>query len=156
VTSRVGLGYDIHRFGGGRPLVLGGLTIPEAEGLLGHSDADVVVHAVADALLGAAGLDDLGTLFPAGDERWRDVSSMVLLDDVVGRIQAAGWRPVNVDLVVAAERPHLAPHLAAMRAELSRAVGAPVGIKPKRGEGIGAVGRGEAIESWAVALLETA
>jgi 2-C-methyl-D-erythritol 2,4-cyclodiphosphate synthase len=154
VSVRVGLGFDVHPFGDGRRLVLGGVEL-DGPGLVGHSDADVVAHAVADALLGAAGLDDLGTLFPASDERHRDASSMRLLDDVVARVQRSGWRVANVDVVVAAEQPTLAPHVVAMREHLSGCVGAPVSIKPKRAEGVGAVGRGEGIAAWAVALLES-
>lgn len=150
---RVGLGYDVHAVGGDRPLVLGGVTL-DGPGLVGHSDADVVAHAVADTLLGAAGLPDLGTLYPADDDRYRDVDSIGLLADVSARVRAAGWRVGNVDVVVTAETPRLAPHLAAMSSTLGAAVSGPVGVKPKRGEGVGAVGRSEAIAAWAVALLE--
>ncbi len=154
VSLRVGLGYDVHAFAPNRKLVLGGVEL-DGEGLAGHSDADVVAHAVADALLGPAGLPDLGALFPASDDRYRDASSLDLLRDVVARISAAGWSVVNVDVVIAAERPHLAAHLAAIAANLSAAIGgAFVSAKPKRGEGIGMVGRGEGIACWAVALLE--
>ncbi len=152
MSVRVGLGYDVHAVGGDRALVLGGVTVP-GPGLVGHSDADVVAHAVADALLGAAGLPDLGTVFPATDERYRDANSVELLRDVAGRVAAAGWRVGNVDVVVAAEQPRLAPHVEAMAATLSAAVGGPVGVKAKRGEAVGAVGRGEAVAAWAVALV---
>lgn len=155
---RVGLGFDVHAFGEGGGgdglLVLGGVTI-DSPGLVGHSDADVVVHAVADALLGAAGLDDLGTLFPATDVTYKGVSSIALLSDVTDRVAGSGWRVVNVDVVVAAEAPALAPHIEAMRGNLSAVVGAPVSVKPKRTEGVGAIGRGEGIAAWAVALLES-
>jgi 2-C-methyl-D-erythritol 2,4-cyclodiphosphate synthase len=162
VTFRVGLGYDVHPFGGSS-LVLGGVAL-EGDGLVGHSDADVVAHAVADALLGPAGLPDLGTLFPASDDRYRDAASVELLQDVAGRVAAAGWRIGSVDVVIAAERPRLAPHLTAMAANLARALDAAapahadvfVSVKPKRGEGIGMIGRGEGIACWAVALLERA
>ena len=152
---RVGLGYDIHPFGGDGPLVLGGVTI-DGEGLEGHSDADAVAHAVADALLGPAGLPDLGTLFPASDERYRDAPSLDLLRDVVARVAEQGWTVGNVDVVINAERPALAPHLDAMRSNLASVLGPDVfvSVKPKRGEGIGSVGRGEGIAVWAVALLE--
>jgi 2-C-methyl-D-erythritol 2,4-cyclodiphosphate synthase len=153
VNLRVGLGFDVHSFGGDRALVLGGVTIAGGPGLAGHSDADVAAHALADALLGAAGLPDLGTLFPASDERYRGASSVGLLRDVVGRVMAEGWQVVNADVVLAAEQPALAPHVAAMAVNLGEALGAPVSIKPKRGEGVGAVGRGEGIAAWAVALL---
>jgi 2-C-methyl-D-erythritol 2,4-cyclodiphosphate synthase len=155
MTIRVGLGFDVHGFGGDGPLVLGGVTIPDAVGLVGHSDADVVAHAIADALLGAAGLPDLGTLFPASDEQYRGVSSLALLGDVTARVAVAGWHAANVDVVVAAERPPLAAHIPAMAANISAVVGAPVSVKPKRAEGVGAVGRGEGIAAWAVALLES-
>jgi len=148
VSLRVGLGYDVHALGADRPLVLGGVTVEEP-GLVGHSDADVVAHAVADALLGAAGLPDLGTLFPAGDERYRDADSLELLRRAAEQVAAAGWSVTNVDVVVSAEAPRLAPHVAAMAANLGGAAGAPGGVKPKRGEGVGAVGRGEARHGWA-------
>jgi 2-C-methyl-D-erythritol 2,4-cyclodiphosphate synthase len=157
VSVRVGLGYDVHPFAadGGRPLVLGGVTV-DGPGLAGHSDADAVCHAVADALLGPAGLPDLGTLFPASDDMYLDASSIDLLRDVAQRIAAAGWQVVNVDVVISAETPRLAPHLAAMAANLTATLdGAFVSVKPKRGEGIGAVGRAEGIACWAVALLES-
>ena len=161
---RVGLGYDVHPFGGYGPLVLGGVVI-EGPGLVGHSDADAVCHAVADSVLGATGLPDLGTLFPATDERWRGASSLELLRDVVGRIAADGWWIGNVDVVIAAERPKLAPHVPQMAATLTDALraaqeplgpGIHVSVKPKRGEGIGTIGRGEGIACWAVTLLERA
>jgi 2-C-methyl-D-erythritol 2,4-cyclodiphosphate synthase len=154
VSIRVGLGYDVHPFAPDRPLILGGVTI-DGDGLAGHSDADVVAHAVADALLGPAGLPDLGTLFPASDERYRAASSIELLGDVMARVATEGWSVVNLDVVIAAEQPRLAPHLPAMIANLSAVLeGAFVSVKPKRGEGIGAIGRGEGIACWAVALLE--
>jgi 2-C-methyl-D-erythritol 2,4-cyclodiphosphate synthase len=162
-TSRVGLGFDVHPFGDGGVLVLGGVEL-EGPALAGHSDADAVAHAVADALLGAAGLPDLGSLFPASDDRYRDASSIGLLRDVAGRVAAAGWRLGNADVVVAAERPPLAPHVRAMTGNVSRALialfpepGAQnlVSVKPKRGEGLGAIGRGEGIAVWAVALLDS-
>ena len=154
---RVGLGYDVHPFAhdDARPLVLGGVAI-DGRGLAGHSDADAVCHAVADALLGPAGLPDLGALFPATDDAHRDASSLALLRDVTSRVATAGWSVVNVDVVVNAEAPRLAPHLDAMTAALRDALGgAHVSITPKRGEGIGAIGRGEGIQCWAVALLES-
>ncbi len=150
---RIGLGFDVHPFGGDGPLVLAGVEI-EGLGLRGHSDADAVAHAVADALLGAAGLPDLGTLFPASDEQYRGASSMALLADVVGRVRAAGWQTGNVDVVIAAEAPRLGPHVGAMAAALTAALGGPASVKAKRGEGLGAIGRAEGIAAWAVALLE--
>jgi 2-C-methyl-D-erythritol 2,4-cyclodiphosphate synthase len=158
VNARVGLGFDVHPFGAAQPLVLAGVTL-EGRGLAGHSDADVVAHAVADALLGAAGLPDLGTLFPETDERYRDARSMGLLQEVAARVAAGGWRAVNVDAVVAAEAPRLAPHVDAMAANLRDALGSlrpeQVTVKPKRAEGLGAIGRGEGIAAWAVVLLST-
>jgi 2-C-methyl-D-erythritol 2,4-cyclodiphosphate synthase len=152
VTLRVGLGYDVHAVGGEGPLVLGGVRI-DGPGLVGHSDADVVAHAVADALLGAAGLPDLGAIFPELDDRYRDADSLALLRDVSARVTDDGWSVGNVDVVVTAEVPRLAPHLADMGTNLSDAVAGPVAVKAKRGEAVGAVGRGEAIAAWAVALL---
>jgi len=155
---RVGLGYDVHAFSDDdtRRLVLGGVHI-EGRGLAGHSDADAVCHAVADALLGPAGLPDLGALFPASDDTYRDASSLVLLRDVVVRVADAGWSVMNVDVVVNAEEPRLGPHLADMTDTVRDALrGAHVSITPKRGEGIGAIGRHEGIQCWAVALLESA
>jgi 2-C-methyl-D-erythritol 2,4-cyclodiphosphate synthase len=162
MRTRVGLGYDVHAFGGDGPLVLGGVLV-EGRGLLGHSDADAVAHAVGDALLGAADLPDLGTLFPASDEQWRGVSSIELLRDVAERVRATGWWVGNVDVVVAVEEPRLGPHVDAMAANLIAALqpaaepmgeGIRVRVKPKRGEGIGAIGRAEGIAVWAVALLD--
>jgi 2-C-methyl-D-erythritol 2,4-cyclodiphosphate synthase len=154
VSFRVGLGYDVHAFAEDRVLVLAGVRL-DGPGLAGHSDADVVAHAVADALLGPAGLPDLGTLFPASDDQHRDAASMELLREVVSRVRAAGWTVANVDVVIAAEHPKLAPHLEAMAGRLGPVLGgAFVSVKPKRGEGIGMVGRGEGIACWAVALLE--
>jgi 2-C-methyl-D-erythritol 2,4-cyclodiphosphate synthase len=154
-SFRVGLGYDVHPFDEGAPLVLAGVAL-EGPGLVGHSDADAVAHAVADAVLGPAGLPDLGTLFPASDEHYRNVSSLELLRDVCNRVAASGWHVVNVDIVINAEQPRLAPHIDAMTRNLGAILGPDVfvSIKPKRGEGIGAVGRGDGIAVWAVALLE--
>jgi 2-C-methyl-D-erythritol 2,4-cyclodiphosphate synthase len=156
------MGYDVHAFGGDSPLVLGGVVI-EGTGLVGHSDADAVAHAVADAVLGAADLPDLGTLFPADDEQWRGASSIEMLRDVARRVRDTGWWIANVDVVVAAEQPRLAPHVEAMAANMIEALQAaaePMGdgirvrVKPKRGEGVGAIGRSEGIAVWAVALLD--
>ena len=161
---RVGLGYDVHAFANQDSecrLVLGGVTINYI-GLVGHSDADAVAHAVCDALLGATGLGDLGSLFPASDERYRDVNSMELLIDVVQRVAATGWTVANVDIVIGAERPRLAAHIDAMVVNLRDALtplavdddGVFVSVQPKRGEGIGSIGRGEGIEVRAVTLLQ--
>lgn len=155
-VSRVGLGFDLHAFSDrpDRPLVLGGVVVEGAPGLDGHSDADVVTHAVADALLGAAGLGDLGAHFPDDDPRWRDADSGELLAAVVGMVSAAGWSVANVDCSVVAETPRLSPHREAMQQRLSDIVGAPVSVKPKRAESLGALGRREGIACLAVALVE--
>jgi 2-C-methyl-D-erythritol 2,4-cyclodiphosphate synthase len=153
----------VHPFGGDGALVLGGVTVEGELGLSGHSDADVVAHAVADAVLGPVGFPDLGTLFPASDDSYRGAVSLDILREVVALVKQEGWWVVNVDVVIAAERPALAPHVAAMSANLTevlRTAQEPMGpdvlvtVKPKRGEGIGAIGRGEGIAVWAVALLE--
>jgi 2-C-methyl-D-erythritol 2,4-cyclodiphosphate synthase len=154
---RVGLGYDIHRLKLGRRLVLGGVEIPFMEGLEGHSDADVVVHAVIDALLGAAGLGDIGGHFPTSDPSFKDVSSVELLHQVVGIVHTAGYRIGNVDAMVVAERPRLAPYVAEMRSALAhvlRVTEEAVSVKATTNEGLGSEGRGEGISAQAVALLE--
>jgi 2-C-methyl-D-erythritol 2,4-cyclodiphosphate synthase len=152
----VGLGFDVHPFSddAGRPLVLGGVVLEGERGLAGHSDADVIAHAVADALLGAAGLGDLGDHFPDTDAQWAGADSMGLLREVVALTVAEGWSVANVDASVVLEAPKLAPHRDAIAATLAAAVGAPVSVKAKRAEGLGALGRGEGIACWAVALLE--
>ncbi len=154
---RVGHGFDVHPFDTdpGRGLVLGGVTLEGEGGLSGHSDADVVAHAVAEALLGAAGLGDLGQHFPDTDPSWAGADSMALLAEVVSRVAEAGWRPANVDCTVVLESPRLAPHRGAMEAGLAGALGAPVSVKATRPEGMGALGRSEGIACFAVALLET-
>ncbi|HSJ18329.1 MAG TPA: 2-C-methyl-D-erythritol 2,4-cyclodiphosphate synthase [Solirubrobacterales bacterium] len=148
---RIGIGYDSHRFAEDRRLVLGGVEIPSDRGLAGHSDADVVTHAVIDALLGAAGLGDLGTLFPDDDERWRDADSVDMLR--VAAAQLPG-RPVNVDATVICEQPRLERHRAEMERRLSGVLSAPVSVKATTNEGMGAIGRGEGIACVAVALVE--
>jgi 2-C-methyl-D-erythritol 2,4-cyclodiphosphate synthase len=153
---KVGLGFDVHPFEDGRRLVLGGVHFEGERGLQGHSDADAVAHAVADALLGAAGLGDLGGVFPDTDPRWAGADSIALLAEVVGRVHNAGYQPVNVDCTVVLEAPKLAPRRAAMQDRLTAAVGAPVTVKATRAEGLGAIGRGEGIACYAVALLEEA
>jgi 2-C-methyl-D-erythritol 2,4-cyclodiphosphate synthase len=152
-VNRVGLGFDVHPFGGDGPLILAGVLV-EGQGLSGHSDADVVAHAVADAVLGAAGLPDIGTLFPASDDRYAGADSMSLLAEAVHLVQAEQWRVVNVDVVIVAEAPHLAPHLTAMAENLFNVLGAPTNVKPKRAEGLGALGRVEGMAAMAVVLLE--
>jgi len=156
---RVGLGIDFHRFAEGRPLILGGLEIPDAPGLLGHSDADVLTHAICDALLGAAGLGDIGVHFPDSDEAYRGISSILLLRRVVFLLAENGYSPVNVDATVIAERPKLIPHFSKMRPILAEALGIPermVSLKATTSEGMGALGRGEGIGALAVCLIETA
>lgn len=156
MRARVGTGFDVHPFTDEpeRLLVLGGVQLPGERGLSGHSDADVVTHAVADAILGAAGLDDLGERFPASDQRWRGADSISLLVEVTSAVRAAGFSVVNVDCSVVAEAPRLAPYRRAMEQRLSEAVDAPVSVKPKHAEGLGTLGRQEGIACWAVALLE--
>lgn len=152
---RIGNGFDVHRFSEdpARPMVLGGVRIDGVVGLQGHSDADVVAHAVAEALLGAAALGNLGTLFPDTDQRWAGADSIELLDEVVSRVRAAGWHVLNVDCSVIAEAPKLAPHVEQMQQRLSDSVGAPVTVKGRRAEGLGALGRVEGIACSASALL---
>ena len=154
---RVGLGYDVHRLKIGLRLVLGGVEIPFTAGLEGHSDADVVVHAVIDALLGAAALGDIGQHFPNTDPNFKDVSSVELLHQVVGIVQAAGYRIGNIDAMVVAERPRLAPYIHEMRSVLATVLQVPeqaVSVKATTNEGLGLEGRGEGISAQAVALLE--
>lgn len=151
MSSRIGSGYDSHRFAAGRRLVLGGLEIDHEQGLEGHSDADVLAHAVTDAILGAGGLGDIGTHFPPTDARWRDANSIELLRTAVAMV--SGW-VVNVDATVICEQPHLAEHREAMQRNLTEAVGAPVNVKATTNEGMGWVGRGEGIACVAVALVE--
>ncbi len=156
VTERVGFGYDLHRLVEGRPLVLGGIRIPHDRGLAGHSDADAVCHAVADAILGAAASGDIGQHFPDTDPRWEGASSIELLRAVVDLVRSRGFVVVNLDVVVVAERPKIGPHADRMRVAVASAVGlepGAVSIKGKTNEGMDATGRGEAIATHAVALL---
>jgi 2-C-methyl-D-erythritol 2,4-cyclodiphosphate synthase len=153
MAARVGIGYDSHRLVEGESLIVGGVEIEHERGLEGHSDADVLTHAVIDALLGSCGLGDLGTLFPPDDERWRDADSFDLLGVVIGQLPG---RPMNVDATVICEQPKLAPHRAEMEARLSEALSAPVNVKATTNEGMGAIGRGEGIACMAVVLVETA
>lgn len=155
---RVGLGFDVHRLVEGRECILGGVRLPHDKGPLGHSDGDAVLHAVADALLSAAGLDDLGSLYSDEDPRWRGADSAALLADVVARVRAKGWRVENVDVVVATEGPRIAPHRAAMRARIGEVLHIDpdaVGVKGKTLEGLGSFARGAAVVVHAVALLES-
>ena len=154
----MGIGFDVHPFSDepGRRLVLGGVELPGERGLAGHSDADVVAHAVADALLGAAGLGDLGEQFPDTDPAWADADSLDLLARVVELVKGAGWRPANVDCTLVLEAPRLAPHRRRMQERLSEMTGVTVTVKAKRAEALGALGRGEGVACWAVALVERA
>jgi len=150
---RVGNGFDVHPWGGDGDLVLGGVRFDGVRGLRGHSDADVVAHACTDALLGAAGLGDIGTHFPDTDERWRGADSIALLAEAARLVRDAGWEPQNVDCTVVLDSPKIGPARDQMQRRLSDAVGAPVTVKGKRSEGVGALGRGEGVVAWAVALL---
>jgi 2-C-methyl-D-erythritol 2,4-cyclodiphosphate synthase len=149
---RTGIGIDSHRFAPGRRLVLGGVEIPYELGLAGHSDADVLAHAIADALLGAAALGDIGTHFPDTDEAWRDADSMELLAQVVARVREAGYELVHVDATIMLERPKISPHREAIRESLAAVVGS-VNVKATTGEGMGFVGRGEGAAALAVVTL---
>jgi 2-C-methyl-D-erythritol 4-phosphate cytidylyltransferase/2-C-methyl-D-erythritol 2,4-cyclodiphosphate synthase len=155
-TGRAGTGYDLHRLVAGRPLILGGVTIPAERGALGHSDADVVCHAVTDAILGAAGLGDIGRQFPDSDPRWKDAHSIGLLQNVVALVREQGFEIGNVDVTVILEAPKIRDHIDAMRASVAAALGidvARVSVKGKTNEGVDAVGRGEAIAAHAIALI---
>ncbi|MBV7481897.1 2-C-methyl-D-erythritol 2,4-cyclodiphosphate synthase [Bordetella sp. BOR01] len=156
VPFRVGQGYDVHALVTGRPLIIGGVTIPHTHGLQGHSDADVLLHAVTDALLGAAGLGDIGRHFPDTDPAYRGADSRVLLRDAVAKVRAAGWSPVNIDATVHAQAPKIGPHAAAMVANIAADLGidaAAINIKAKTNEGLGYLGRKEGIAATVVALL---
>ena len=150
--SPVGIGYDSHRFAEGRRLVLGGVEIEHERGLAGHSDADVLVHAVIDALLGAACMGDIGTIFPDDEERWRDADSIDLLRTVVGTVSG---RIVNIDATVVCEQPQLAPHRSEMERVIAEATSARVSVKATTNEGMGWIGRGEGIACMAVASVES-
>lgn len=159
MSLRIGEGWDIHALVPGRPLVLGGVTIPHDKGLLGHSDADALLHAITDALLGAAGLGDIGRHFPDTDPQFAGADSAVLLAEAYRRVQAAGWRLANLDSTVVAQAPRLAPHIAAMRQRVADVLGvAPgqVNVKAKTAEQMGPVGEQRAIEARAVVLLVAA
>jgi 2-C-methyl-D-erythritol 2,4-cyclodiphosphate synthase len=150
---RVGLGVDTHRFADGRPLILGGVEIPHERGLAGHSDADVLAHAITDAILGAADMGDIGQHFPDTDPRYAGADSIALLREVVALVRAEGWHVEHVDATVMMERPKLAPHREAIAARLREAVGASVSVKATTGEGMGFVGREEGVAAMAVATL---
>jgi 2-C-methyl-D-erythritol 2,4-cyclodiphosphate synthase len=153
---RVGIGFDVHRFDSGRPLVLAGVTIPDAPGLAGHSDADVVCHAVADAVLGACGLGDIGEHFPPGAPEWKDASSITLLERVAEMARDSGRRVTSVDAVLMLESPKISPVREEMQRNLRRVLRTEdVGVKATTTEGLGAVGRGEGAACMAVALVES-
>lgn len=153
---RIGEGWDTHALVAGRPLVLGGITIPHTHGLLGHSDADALLHAITDALLGAAGLGDIGRHFPDTDAAFAGADSAKLLAEAVKRVRDAGWEPVNVDSTIVAQAPKMAPHIPAMRERIAQVLGldaACVNVKAKTAEKMGPVGEGRSIETRAVCLL---
>ncbi len=159
MKMRVGEGWDVHALVPGRPLVLGGVTIPFEKGLLGHSDADVLLHAITDAVLGAAGLGDIGRHFPDTDAQYRGADSAALLAVAMQRVRDAGWALVNVDCTVVAQAPKLAPHMAAMRQRIAQVLGVDedqVNVKAKTAEKLGPVGEGRAMEARAVVLLGVA
>ena len=154
---RIGQGFDVHALTAGRKLVLGGVTIPYDKGLAGHSDADVLLHAIADALLGAAALGDIGRHFPDGDVRYRGADSRMLLREVLKKVRAAGWRVANVDATIIAQAPRMTPHVAQMIANIADDLGlarGAVNVKATTTERLGLTGRGEGIAAMAVALLE--
>ena len=154
---RVGIGYDIHPLAAGRDLILGGVQIEHATGLDGHSDADVLTHAIIDALLGAAGMGDIGTLFPATDPKFKDASSLSLLSLTVNALRRSGYRVVNVDSTVIAQEPRLLPHIRAMQTNLVKRLGTrSVNVKGKSPEGLGALGQLAGIAAQAVAMIEEA
>jgi 2-C-methyl-D-erythritol 2,4-cyclodiphosphate synthase len=157
IPFRIGEGWDTHQLVEGRPLILGGVTIAHTHGLLGHSDADALCHAITDALFGAAGLGDIGRHFPDTDAAFKGADSIALLAECVRRVRAAGWEPVNIDSTIVAQKPRLAPYIDAMRARLAETLGLPadvVNVKAKTAEKMGPVGELKAIETRAVCLLQ--
>ncbi|MEW6250461.1 MAG: 2-C-methyl-D-erythritol 2,4-cyclodiphosphate synthase [Planctomycetota bacterium] len=157
MSYRIGIGYDIHRLVAGRALRLGGIEIPAERGLLGHSDADIVLHAVTDALLGAAGQPDIGELFPDTDPAWAGAASRIFLAEALRRVRGAGLAVVNADVIIHAQQPRLRPYKERIRAALAEQLGIPtqrVGVKARTNEELDAVGRGEALACWASVLLE--
>jgi 2-C-methyl-D-erythritol 2,4-cyclodiphosphate synthase len=154
---RVGIGHDTHRLAEGRPLLLGGVRVEHPRGLVGHSDADVVLHAVTDALLGAAGLGDIGDAYPDTDPRWRDADSALFLRETLARLNRDGWRVVNLDVIVFAQEPKLGPVKGRIRDNLARVLGldgGAVNVKAKTGEKVGHIGRAEAIACQVVVLID--
>ena len=156
--SRSGIGYDLHRLATGRKLILGGIEVPFEKGPVGHSDGDALAHAICDALLGAAGLGDIGTHFPDTDPKWKDAQSLRFLEHVRGLLAERRLRIMHLDAIVITERPKLGPHFSAMREALAQALGietSRINLKAKTNEGVGAVGRGEAIAAQAIATVDT-
>jgi len=156
---RIGYGYDVHPLGAGRALILGGIEIPHSKGLLGHSDSDVLVHAVCDALLGAMGEGDLGRHFPSSDPKFKNVSSLKFLEDVAAKLKKKGYRIVNIDTVIVAQAPRLSTFLAAMQKRIAEVLGTDpdlINVKVKSGEGLDAVGREEGMTAHAICLIESA
>ena len=156
---RVGTGFDVHRLAGGRKLIIGGVVIPAEKGLLGHSDADVLLHAVCDALLGAAGLGDIGRHFPDSDPRYKDISSLILFEEVQRLLAVEGFLVHNIDATIVAEKPRMAPHIPAMVANLAEAAGvdrSAVNVKATTTEGLGYTGRGEGMAAYAVCTIRKA
>jgi len=155
--TRSGIGYDLHRLAENRKLMIGGTEVPFEKGTVGHSDGDVLCHAICDALLGAASLGDIGTHFPDTDEKWRGVSSLVFLRQTRQYLERRNWKVAHIDAVVVAERPKLGPHFSAMRAAIAKSLGISVehvNLKAKTNEGLGEIGRGEAIAAHAIATIE--
>jgi 2-C-methyl-D-erythritol 2,4-cyclodiphosphate synthase len=153
---RVGIGYDIHPFGAGRKLILGGVEVPHSQGLVGHSDGDALVHAVCDAFLGAMGEGDLGRHYPSSDPRYKDISSLKLLEDIAGMLAAKGLRVMNLDTVIIAQAPRLSPHLTRMQTSIAAVLNVKpelVNVKVKSGEGLDAIGREEAIAAQAICMI---
>jgi 2-C-methyl-D-erythritol 2,4-cyclodiphosphate synthase len=155
--ARIGYGYDVHPLGAGRKLILGGIEIPHSQGLLGHSDSDVLVHAVCDALLGAMGEGDLGRHYPSSDPAYKGISSLKLLEDVMVKLKSKGYRVGNIDTVIVAQAPRLGPHLVAMQKKMAEVAGIDpdlINVKVKSGEGLDAVGKEEGMTAHAVCLIE--
>jgi 2-C-methyl-D-erythritol 2,4-cyclodiphosphate synthase len=155
--TRIGYGYDVHPLGADRRLILGGIEVPHTKGLLGHSDSDVLVHAVCDALLGAMGEGDLGRHYPSSNPQYKGISSLKLLEDVMAKLKAKGYRVGNIDTVIVAQAPRLGPHLPAMQKKIAETAGIDpdlVNVKVKSGEGLDAVGREEGMIAYAVCLIE--
>ncbi|HMS84265.1 MAG TPA: 2-C-methyl-D-erythritol 2,4-cyclodiphosphate synthase [Nitrospira sp.] len=155
--ARIGYGYDVHPLAPGRKLILGGIEIPHTKGLLGHSDSDVLVHAVCDALLGAMGEGDLGRHYPSSDPKYKGISSLKLLEDVMAKLKAKGYRVGNIDTVIVAQAPRLGPHLSTMQKSMAETTGIDpdlINVKVKSGEGLDAVGHEEGMSAHAVCLIE--